>query len=286
MGNEPREWRINLGIKFMQRSIKLILSFLVLVFGMSSIAMADTKLRDGTMLSDKPTFIVTYIEAAAGTADQVAALIKAQTAKSKREKGNLRFEGLQRIIRGNHFVIMEAWTGPEARAAHAAAAHTVAFRNALEPHLYAPYDERPHVGLVAADPKSVAKGNGSTIYVLTHADIIPPEQFAPCKRQVDPNGPCGNEMLVGLAKFGRTHGGNMRFDVLTQSNRSNHMTVVEMWDTAASQAAHQVTPEKKAFRDELSGIKAASGVNADPQFVLNMLTGSLYDERRYRLISN
>lgn len=86
--------------------------------------------------------------------------------------------------------------------------------------------------------------------------------------------------------FGRTHAGNMRFDVLTQSNRSNHMSVVEMWENAGAQAAHQVNPQKKAFRDQLSGIPAASGVNPDPQFDLNMLTGSLYDERRFRLISN
>jgi quinol monooxygenase YgiN len=157
--------------------------------------MADTKMRNGKVLSDKPTFIVTYIEAAAGTAETVAALIKEQTAKSKREKGNLHFEGLQGIIRGNHFIILEAWTGPEERAAHAGAAHIVAFRNELEPHLYASYDERLHVWLVAAALKSIAKGNGSTIYVLTHADIIPPEQFAPCKRQVRPYGPCGNECL-------------------------------------------------------------------------------------------
>ena len=270
----------------MQQVVRYALVMVMLSFGIATTAQADTKLRDGTMLSVKPTFIVTYIEAAAGTADTVAALIKAQTAASKREKGNLRFEGLQRIIRTNHFIILEAWNGPEARAAHAASAHTMAFRKALEPHLYAPYDERPHVGLVAADPKSIPKGNGSTIYVLTHADIIPPEQFAPCKRQISPNGPCGNELLVGLAKFSRKHAGNVRYDVLTQSNRSNHMTVVEMWENARAQANHQVQPDKKAFRDELSGIKAASGVNPDPQFVLNMMTGSLWDERRYRLLSN
>ena len=93
-------------------------------------------------------------------------------------------------------------------------------------------------------------------------------------------------MLEGLAKFGRTHEGNMSFDLLTQSNQSNHMTVVEIWNNAASQAAHQVTPQKKNYRNELSRIKAASSVNSDLQFVLNMLTGSLYDERRFRIISN
>ena len=196
-------------------SFRKLIGCLLLSFGMVVTTFADTKLRDGTVLSDKPTFIVTYIEAAAGTEAKVTALIKSQAAASKKEKGNLNFEALQRISRSNHFIILEAWTGPDTRAAHAAASHTVTFRKALEPHLYAPYDERPHVGLVAADPKSVADGTGSTIYVLTHADIIPPEQFPPCKRQVNPCGPCGNQMLEGLAKFSRTHAGNMRFDILT-----------------------------------------------------------------------
>jgi hypothetical protein len=78
----------------MQHRIKLILAMLVIAFGTTSIANADTKLRNGKMLSDKPTWIVTYIEAAAGTASKVEALIKAQTAASKNENGNLRFEGL------------------------------------------------------------------------------------------------------------------------------------------------------------------------------------------------
>lgn len=247
---------------------------------------ADVKLQDDTILSDTPTFIVTYIEADVASSDAVADLIKKQTASSKSEEGNIRFEGLQRIGQDNHFVILEVWSGPETRSDHAGSAHTIDFRNALEPMLYAPYDERPHVGLVAADPAGIAAGDASTIYVITHADIIPPEQFAPCKRQVDPSGPCGNEMMTDLAAFGAKHDGNMRFDILTQSNRGNHMSVVEMWSDAAAQAAHQNTADKKAFRNELSGIPAAGGVNADPQFVLNMLTGSLYDERLFKLITN
>ena len=111
--------------------------------------------------------------------------------------------------------------------------------------LYAPYDERPHVGLLAAKPNSIPRGKGGNIYVITHADIIPPEQFAPCKRQVSESGPCGNDMLLDIAKKSRNHSGNLRFDILTQSNRSNHMSVVEMWDNAKSQAAHQPTPTRK-----------------------------------------
>jgi len=256
----------------------------LLALGSTSV-MADVTLKDGTVLSDEPTFIVTYIEVDASKSDEALDLIKKQAKDSASETGLLRFEGLQRLGQDNHFIVLETWATPEDRSAHAAAEHTLAYRNALEPLLYAPYDERPHVGLVAAAPSDVPAGTSSTVYVITHADIIPPEQFAPCDRQVDPAGPCGNEMMTDLAEFSRTHDGNMRFDVLTQSNRGNHMSVVEMWDSQASQEAHQVQPDKKQFRNELAGIVPEGGVNADPQFVPNMLTGSLWDERLYKLVT-
>lgn len=254
------------------------------MLALATTSFADTKLNDGTVLSDSPAWIVTYIEVAMDTADEAAALIAAQSAASKNDKGSLYFEGLQRVGQANHFVVLEAWTDPDARARHAAAIHTRSFRKSLQPLLYAPYDERPHVGLEAISPQEIAKADDATIFVLTHADIIPPEQFAPCNRRPDPDGPCGNDLLTNLAKASRAHDGNLRFDVLTQANRGNHMTVVEMWDSSASQTAHQTHTDKKGFRDELAGINAGSGVNDDPQFVLNMMTGSLWDERLYRLI--
>jgi len=258
----------------------------VLVIAMAATALADTTLNDGTVLSDAPAWIVTYIEVAADSVEKAEALIIEHTATSKIENGNLRFEGLQRIGRSNHFAMLEAWSDPAARAAHAASAGTISFRRALQPMLYAPYDERPHVSLAAAATESIPSADASTIYVLTHADIIPPEQFAPCRRASNPDGPCGNDLLTGLAKSSRNHAGNLRFDVLTQSNRGNHMTIVEMWDDADAQAAHQTHRDKTAFRNRLAGIEAGSGVDPDPQFILDMMTGSLWDERLYRLIGH
>lgn len=266
----------------MKNRHRLLLGIAALALGAASAA--DTKLSDGSILSDAPTWIITYIEVAADTAGEAAALVSAHATASSNEKGNLYFEALQRLGQDNHFVVLEAWTGPQARAIHAAAKHTQSFRRALQSMLYAPYDERPHVVLDAVAPQQISEADAESIFVLTHADIIPPEQFAPCNRRPDPDGPCGNDLLINLAKASRTHGGNLRFDVLTQSNRGNHMTVIEMWDSSATQAEHQTHLNKKNFRDELAGIVAGSGVNPDPQFVLNMLTGSLWDERLYRLI--
>ena len=249
-------------------------------------ATAEIELKNGEVISESPTFIVTYVEVGADHSGAALDLLKAQAAAAKGHDGLVRFEVIQRMGQDNHFVVLEAWEDRETRDAHAASAETIAYREALESMLYAPYDERPHVGLVAADLASMPVGTAETVYVVTHADIIPPEQFAPCDRQINPAGPCGNEMLVGLANFSREHDGNLRYDVLTQNNRTNHMSVVEMWDSLEAQQAHQMHPEKKQFRNELAGIAPEGGVNADAQFVPNMLTGSLWDERLYKLVVN
>lgn len=268
----------------MPRLSGVLLGLAVLCLSVAPAASVEVKLKDGTVLSDKPYFIVTYIEAAPGEVDKAAALIKKHSADSKKDAGNVRFEALEGTGRKNHFLLLEAWADQAAREAHAKADHTIAFRKDLQPLLYSPYDERPHVGLVAADPAKLGEGGGETAYVVTHVDIIPPEQFPPCKRQVSETGPCGNAMVEKLVADSRKHAGNVRFDALTQANRPNHMTIVEMWQDAKAQEAHTVNADTKSFRDALSGIAPGSGVAGDPLFVLNPLTGSLYDEQLYAAI--
>lgn len=265
----------------MKRFWKLLSSVAMLSLVVAHPALAEVKLRDGTVLPEKPYFIVTYIEVAPSEAQKAADLLKKHSAASKQHAGNLRFEALRGTGRRNHFLLLEAWQDQSAREAHAKAARTMAFRKDLQPLLYSPYDERPHVGLVAADPSKIAKGGSGTVYVATHVDIIPPEQFPPCKRQVNESGPCGNALVERVVADSRKHAGNMRFDALTQSNRPNHMTIVEMWRSAKDQEAHTVHTDTKRFRDGLSGVAPGSGVAADPLFVINPLSGSLYDEQLY-----
>lgn len=263
---------------------KLLSGVALLSFVVAHPALAQVKLSNGTLLQEKPFFIVTYIEAAPSGAKKAAELIKKHSAASQQQAGNLRFEALQGAGRRNHFLLLEAWEDRAAREAHAKSGRTVAFRKALQPLLYSPYDERPHVGLVAADPSKVAKSGSGTVYAVTHVDIIPPEQFPPCKRQVSETGPCGNALVEKLVADSRKHAGNLRFDALTQSNRPNHMTVVEMWESAKNQQAHTVQADTKRFRDGLSGVAPGSGVADDPLFVINPLSGSLYDEQLYTSI--
>jgi quinol monooxygenase YgiN len=268
----------------MPRYLHLVFAFLFVMFGAASAVAADVKLGDGTMLSAKPFYIVTYVEVDPSGAAKAKKLISKHSADSKKDAGNIRYEALQRIGRKNHFIILEAWSDQDARNAHAKAAHTLAFRKALQPLLYSPFDERAHVGLIAGDPKKEPKPGKRAVYVLTHVDISPPEQFPPCKRQVQESGPCGNALVAQLVAAGRKDAGNLRFDALTQANRPNHMEVVEVWKSASAQKKHTVSKAVKDFRDELSGIPPGSGMAADPTVLLNPLTGSLYDERLYQSI--
>ena len=93
----------------------------------------------------------------------------------------------------------------------------------------------------------------TAIFVLTHIDVIPTELEA------------GVEYLEALVAESRKDEGNLRFNVLTQISRPNHMTLVETWEDLDAQAAHSEQPHSKDFRAAIRNI-----------------SGSLYDERIYR----
>ncbi|MPZ59294.1 MAG: hypothetical protein GEU91_22995 [Rhizobiales bacterium] len=198
-------------------------------------------------------YVVTYIESTPGSRQQTAELIKKFGETSRNDAGNLRFETLQRIGVPYHFAILETWNDKEAADAHAAAAHTKAFRDNLKPSQTAPYDERPHGALAVAAPK--LDTGSQTIYVVTHVDIIPPKKDE------------GIAATSGLAEPGRKERGNLRFEVLQQSSRPNHMTVVEAWRSRRAHQAHATTEPMKSYRDKLLP-----------------MSGSLYDERIYRTV--
>jgi quinol monooxygenase YgiN len=198
-------------------------------------------------------YVVTYIEVARDAQQQAAGFIKQLGEASRKDAGNLRFETLQRIGEPNQFAILEAWSDKAAADAHAGQAHTKQFRDNLKPLQTAPYDERPHGTLAVAEPQLPA--NSRTIYVVTHVDIIPPRK----------DDGIGN--TTALAEPSRKERGNLRYEVLQQTSRPNHMTIVEAWRSRRAQQAHATTEHMKSYRDKLLP-----------------MSGSLYDERLYRVV--
>jgi quinol monooxygenase YgiN len=221
----------------MKVSVSAALCVLGLVLGFAAVTQAQT---------DERVYVVSYIEVNPAATTRAIDLLRQHAAVSRNDAGNVLYQPLQRIGRPNHLALIETWENADAQAAHAAAAHIQRLRNDLDPLLYSPYDQRLHTNLHVADGSI----SGGAIFGLTHVD------FAPANLEE------GLRHVASLVMSSRHHDGVVRFDVITQANRSNHMTVVESWESAGAQEAHTVSDEAIAFRNA-----------AGP------LMGALYDER-------
>ena len=211
-------------------------------------------LSHGTSAQDNAaTYVVTYIEVSPSSIEQAMELIATEAEGSRGDAGNLLFESLQRINRPNHFVLLQTWVDLDAQQSHRDSARTTGFREALAPLLYSPYDERLHVQ-VQTDAQ-LGEPGADAVYAVTHVDVTP--------ANVEP----ALEYLHAVAPASRDESGNHRFDVLVQSSRTNHFTVVERWESAQAQQEHVDAPHSRSFRE---GIYP--------------LAGALYDERLYRAL--
>ncbi len=90
------------------------------------------------------------------------------------------------------------------------------------------------------------------LYAVTHVDVIPP-------RRED-----AVAALKILGEANRAAEGNVRYEIVQQTNRPNHFTVVEVWRSRQAFDANGMSAHQREFRDKLAQV-----------------TGALYDERLY-----
>jgi quinol monooxygenase YgiN len=198
--------------------------------------------------SDAAVYLVSYIEVMPSSQAETMTLLRQYREASRKEEGNVRLEVLQQNGRADHFVILETWKDQKALDAHGMAAYTAQLYEKLQPLRVSPFDERLHKGL-AIRSGLAAHAAGAT-YVVTHADAVPSGK---------------DEALVllkQLAEISRNDDGNVRFEVLQQSSRQNHCTIVEVWKDRKALAAHVMAGHTRQFREKFQP-----------------LSGSLYDER-------
>jgi quinol monooxygenase YgiN len=222
-------------------------------------------LTGGALAQEGTAYVVAYVEVAPASAAESVALLRQLRDASRKEDGVERFEILQRTSHPNHFAVIETWKDVKAAEAHGAAPHTRQFREKLMPLMSAPYDERPHTGLAIGSGSPVSMmlatatatlmTGGTGIFAVTHVDIIPPKKDD------------GIAALKALADPSRKEDGNVRYEAWQQNSRPNHFTLVEVWQNEKALHAHWIAPHMKSFRDQLLP-----------------MSGSLYDERLYRLI--
>jgi len=98
-------------------------------------------------------------------------------------------------------------------------------------------------------------GARDKIYVVTHADMIPPNLAA------------GKKLLLQYAMDSRKEKGCIRIEVMEQISRVNHHMIVEVWESQAAYDAHIAAAHTIEFRRQL-----------DP------MLGSPYDERLHHIL--
>jgi len=203
---------------------------------------------------DGPRYIISYVEAKPTAAAEAEKLVRQVRDATRKEAGNLRAEALQRIGQAHQFVLLEAWKDQAAADAHFKVATTAQFRDKIKAIQNAPIDDRVHfprsVGPVELEALSAA------VAVVTHVDVIPPQREN------------GTAITKQLAEDSRKEKGNMRFEAVTQVNRQNHFTLIEVWRDRKTVDMHSMAEHTRSFRDKLAAA-----------------TGALYDERFYRFVN-
>jgi quinol monooxygenase YgiN len=198
-----------------------------------------------------PVYIITYFEVGTAAAGKTVGELQQFAMATRKEDGNAGFLALEELARPTRFAIVEVWRDKAALDAHGAAVG--ALRDRLQRFFTSPFDIRLNAGLSVAGP--AVGGEPRTlkpVYVLTHVDVFPAGKDQTI------------ELLKQLAEASRKEAGNLRFDVLQQDGRANHLPLVEAWRDGDAQRAHAMAEHTRAFRAKLVPLQ-----------------GALYDERLY-----
>ena len=96
------------------------------------------------------------------------------------------------------------------------------------------------IGLVSARPASAQQpAPAKQLYVVTYVDVFP--NFAADT----------NKLLQQFASDSRKDPGSVRFEVLRDVERSNHFTIVEVWQNRQAYDAHLALEHTKQFREKI-----------------------------------
>ncbi len=196
-----------------------------------------------------PLYVVTYVELKPNAKSEGAAILKSWREAQRKAEGNLRAEVVAHTTRPGQFAVLAAWQNKAAFDAHAAAGQ--AFRDKLAALRNSPADDRFHNAL-SVGKLEAARG---ALIAVTHVDVIPPQR---------------ENAVVALKALGeanRAAEGNVRYEVVQQTNRPNHFTVVETWRSRQAFDANSMSAHQREFRDKLA-----------------QMTGALYDERLYEAL--
>jgi quinol monooxygenase YgiN len=207
---------------------RLILTMIAFWFGLGA--------QTPTIPTSTAFYAVSYVEIAPGSSRTAAIdAFKAYEAASRKGDGFIRLELFEQSGRPGHFAYVETWRDPTAFDARDGASKTE-LTNKLQSIRISDVDQRPYKTLTVVPSSTVA--NNQTVFVITHVDVSPNPQVA--------------VLLQRMAEESRRDDGNIRFDVLLHTMRSNHFTVIEAWRNRQALDAHATAVHSKKYREELS----------------------------------
>jgi quinol monooxygenase YgiN len=228
-----------------ERDIRLLCLGVLLVAALAVTSAACAQGSGGVV------YLVTYIDVTPKAVVSGAAVLERYRAATHAQAGSQRADVLQEMARPDRFAILETWSGKLALDAHDRAPTTIKFRQDLGEIESGPYDERICRSLSFLRGKG-ENGPGS-IFVLTHVDVAPDhvEEFL--------------ALIKDMSAATAHEGGNVRYQVLQQTERLNHFTVAEQWANGEALEAHAMATHTHGFRARLQP-----------------MIGALYDQRLYR----
>lgn len=197
-------------------------------------ATAGAPLVAQTPAPDGPRYSVAYVEVQPASVNTLRSLFDRYRNDSRMESGAGSVELLQQSGNPGLFVIVERWRDQASVDAHAQAASTTRFREALTPIRVSGYDERPYKDFAVG---ATVAGTAETVFVVTHVDIGGPADVS--------------TLLKRLAEDSRAEPGCLRFDILQHTQRANHFTIVEAWRTRAARDRHAAALHTRQYREAL-----------------------------------
>jgi quinol monooxygenase YgiN len=105
-------------------------------FPVSASAQQKAETRSGAL------YVVTYVDVFPNFTDETLKALRQFATDSRKDRGSVRFEFLQDVVRTNHFSIVEVWENRQAYDAHLTQQHCKRFREKIQPGLGSPFDER------------------------------------------------------------------------------------------------------------------------------------------------
>lgn len=183
--------------------------------------------------TDTTFYSVSYIEVKPSSRTVAVGTLKQYRDIVRRDDSNIRVELFEQADRPAHFVIVETWKTPAAY--DAKAAQRKQLTDSMESMRISGWDTRPYKTLTVAS--GTLEATSKSVYVISHVDVAPDPKIA--------------GLLTTLATASRLEEGNVRFDVLLHTMRSNHFEVIETWQSQKALENHAAAAHTKKYRDDL-----------------------------------